>query len=70
MYSIRFGNSHLTRDWQKPLRHYRKVVVNMQKILDLLTGLRKIRENIPRQETVVDVFTERRAFVTIPVFAL
>ncbi|TCD67659.1 hypothetical protein EIP91_012169 [Steccherinum ochraceum] len=48
----------------KPIRHYRKVVLNMQKALDLLTGLRKIRENIPRQETVIDVFTERRAFMS------
>ncbi|THH26360.1 hypothetical protein EUX98_g7828 [Antrodiella citrinella] len=48
----------------KPLRHYRKVVLNMQKFLDLLTGLRKIRENLPRQESVIDVFTERRAFMS------
>ncbi|KAH8108201.1 hypothetical protein BXZ70DRAFT_46056 [Cristinia sonorae] len=40
------------------------VVANMQKILDLLTGLRKIRENIPRREAVMDVFAERRAFMS------
>ena len=35
----------------------------MQKLLDLMTGLRKIRENIPRKETVAKVFKERREFV-------
>ena len=35
----------------------------MQKLLDLMTGLRKIRENIPRKETVANVFKERREFV-------
>lgn len=36
----------------------------MQKLLDLMTGLRKIRENIPRRETVAHVFKERREFVS------
>ena len=44
---------------------YRRVVTVIQKILDLLTGLRKIRENIPRKEVVSDVFRERREFVRI-----
>lgn len=44
---------------------YRKVVTVIQKVLDLLTGLRKIRENIPRKEAVSDVFRERREFVSI-----
>lgn len=35
----------------------------MQRILDLLTGLRKVRENIPRKETVASVFKERREMV-------
>ena len=33
-------------------------------MLDLLTGLRKIRENIPRKITVYDVLKERREFVS------
>ncbi len=34
-------------------------------MLDLLTGLRKIRENIPRKLTVTDVIKERRELVRI-----
>ncbi|OBZ75721.1 Uncharacterized protein C26F1.08c [Grifola frondosa] len=48
----------------KPLRHYRRVVTILQKTLDLMTGLRKIRENIPRKETVANVFKERREFMS------
>jgi hypothetical protein len=33
-------------------------------MLDLMTGLRKIRENIPRKITVTDVTKERREFVS------
>lgn len=42
----------------------------MQKLLDLMTGLRKIRENIPRKETVANVFKERREFVCAVVIYL
>ncbi|OCH95253.1 hypothetical protein OBBRIDRAFT_614539 [Obba rivulosa] len=48
----------------KPLAHYRRVVNTLQKLLDLMTGLRKIRENIPRKETVANVFNERREFMS------
>ncbi|KAG1756228.1 uncharacterized protein EDB91DRAFT_1091325 [Suillus paluster] len=48
----------------KPMRHYREVVLKIQKILDLMTGLRKIQENIPRKETVVSVLKERREFIS------
>jgi hypothetical protein len=48
---------------QKPIPHYRAVVLKIQKILDLMTGLRKIREHIPRKETVALVLKERREFV-------
>ncbi|OSX64677.1 hypothetical protein POSPLADRAFT_1136126 [Postia placenta MAD-698-R-SB12] len=40
------------------------VVRTMQKLLDAMTGLRKIRENIPRRETVSSVFNERREFMS------
>jgi hypothetical protein len=42
---------------------YGQVVQKLQKILDLMTGLRKVRENIPRKETVVPVFKQRRELV-------
>lgn len=41
----------------------------MQKLLDLMTGLRKIRENIPRRETVAYVFKERREFVSDEIYS-
>ena len=49
---------------QKPLHHYRRVVVVLQDMLDHLSGLRKIRENIPRKVTVTQVFNERREFAS------
>ncbi|KDQ59407.1 hypothetical protein JAAARDRAFT_32964 [Jaapia argillacea MUCL 33604] len=48
----------------KPMRMYRQVVSTLQKVLDLFTGLRKVRENIPRKETVTTVFKERRELVS------
>ncbi|KAH7908025.1 Fusaric acid resistance protein-like-domain-containing protein [Hygrophoropsis aurantiaca] len=54
----------------KPMRHYRQVVQKLQKILDLMTGLRKIREKIPRKETVASVLKERREFVSCICIAL
>ena len=33
-------------------------------MLDVLTGLRKVRENIPRKFTVTDVVKERRELVS------
>ncbi|KAI0085393.1 hypothetical protein BDY19DRAFT_896736 [Irpex rosettiformis] len=54
----------------KPLRHYRRLVSLLQNMLDLLTGLRKIRENIPRKITVYDVIKERREFMSCVCIAL
>ncbi|GJE97050.1 Fusaric acid resistance protein-like [Phanerochaete sordida] len=54
----------------KPLRHYRRVVTVLQNVLDLMTGLRKIRENIPRKVTVAEVFHERREFMSCVCIAL
>ncbi|KAF9489836.1 hypothetical protein BDN71DRAFT_1455486 [Pleurotus eryngii] len=48
----------------KPMKRYRQIVINLQKLLDLLTGIRKIREKIPRKETVTAVVTQRREFVS------
>ncbi|EGO29517.1 hypothetical protein SERLADRAFT_359518 [Serpula lacrymans var. lacrymans S7.9] len=48
----------------KPVHHYRQVVLKLQKVLDLMAGLRKIREKIPRNITVFPVLKERREFVS------
>ncbi|KAI0047054.1 hypothetical protein FA95DRAFT_1493111 [Auriscalpium vulgare] len=48
----------------KPMRQYRNTVAALQHILDIMTGIRKVRENIPIQETVLSVFRERREFVS------
>ncbi|GBE82545.1 hypothetical protein SCP_0409290 [Sparassis crispa] len=48
----------------KPLRHYRQIVTVLQKLLDLMTGLRKMRTNIPREQTVASVFKERQEFMS------
>jgi hypothetical protein len=50
--------------YQKPIRHYQRMILALQKTLDLLTGLRKVREHIPKKETVADVFRERRELVS------
>ncbi|KAH7881894.1 Fusaric acid resistance protein family-domain-containing protein [Phlebopus sp. FC_14] len=57
----------------KPMRHYRQVVHKLQKILDLMTGLRNIRENIPRKETTTSALKERHEFIScvcISLFAI
>lgn len=48
------------------MRRYGQVVQKLQKLLDLMTGLRKVRENIPRKETVASVFKQRRELVKTP----
>ncbi|KAK1229061.1 hypothetical protein PQX77_007877 [Marasmius sp. AFHP31] len=48
----------------KPMRRYRQIVACLQRLLDLLTGLRKIREHIPRQHAVAAVANERRELVS------
>ncbi|KAJ3777872.1 hypothetical protein FB446DRAFT_77222 [Lentinula raphanica] len=47
-----------------PMKKYRLLVITLQKLLDLFTGLRKIRANIPRRETVIEVADQRREFVS------
>ncbi|KAL0071633.1 hypothetical protein AAF712_001490 [Marasmius tenuissimus] len=48
----------------KPMRRYRQIISCLQRLLDLLTGLRKIREHISRQHTVAAVVNERRELVS------
>ena len=48
---------------QKPMMQYRNAISSMQGMLDILTGLRKIREHIPVREAISGVVNERREFV-------
>ncbi|KAI0029310.1 hypothetical protein K488DRAFT_56638 [Vararia minispora EC-137] len=48
----------------KPLKEYRKLVMTLQAALDTMTGIRKIRENIPVKEAVASVIEQRREFVS------
>lgn len=36
----------------------------MQRLLDIMTGLRKVREDVPREEAIVNVLLERRDMVS------
>ncbi|KAJ8080408.1 hypothetical protein PM082_017241 [Marasmius tenuissimus] len=47
------------------MSRYRQIIACLQRLLDLLSGLRKIRgEHIPRQHTVAAVANERRETVS------
>ncbi len=48
---------------QKPMMQYRNAIGSMQALLDILAGLRKIREHIPVREAVSGVVHERRELV-------
>ncbi|KAH9174246.1 hypothetical protein EDB89DRAFT_2067893 [Lactarius sanguifluus] len=48
----------------KPMMQYRNTISSMQAMLDLMTGLREIREHIPVQEAVSKVMKDRREFVS------
>lgn len=37
----------------------------MQRLLDIMTGLRKVRENVPKEEAIVNVLSERRDMVSL-----
>ena len=37
----------------------------MQRLLDIMTGLRKVRESVPREEAIVNVLSERRDMVSL-----
>jgi hypothetical protein len=45
------------------MQRYRDTAAVLQRTLDLLAGIRKVRENIPRKETVEAVVSQRREFV-------
>ncbi|KAH9025176.1 hypothetical protein EDB85DRAFT_2179551 [Lactarius pseudohatsudake] len=48
----------------KPMMQYRNTISSMQAMLDLMTGLREIREHIPVQEAVLKVMKDRRELVS------
>jgi hypothetical protein len=45
------------------MMQYRNAISSMHTMLDILTGLRKIREHIPVREAVSGVVNDRREFV-------
>jgi hypothetical protein len=45
------------------MMQYRNTINSMQVMLDLMTGVRKIREHIPIREAVSNVMKDRREFV-------
>lgn len=45
------------------MMQYRNTISSMQTMLDLMTGLRKIRKHIPVREAVSKVVKDRREFV-------
>lgn len=45
------------------MMQYRNAISSLQTMLDIMTGLRKIREHIPVKEAVSVVVNERREFV-------
>lgn len=46
------------------MQRYRETISVMQKLLDLLTGLRLVRASIPKKETVTAVVSQRRELVS------
>jgi hypothetical protein len=54
----------------KPMMQYRNAISSMHTMLDILTGLRKIREYIPVREAVSGVANDRRELVRVDVYPL
>lgn len=48
----------------KPTRKYQEAVFLMQRLLDIMTGLRKVRENVPKEIAIVNVLSERRDMIS------
>jgi hypothetical protein len=47
----------------KPVKKYRKLIRDLNELLNLWSGLRAIRQNIPRKLTVLDVLPQRTELV-------
>ena len=56
-------SSHAIPPLQKPMIQYRNAISSMQAMLDIMAGIRKIRECIPVREAVSGVLSDRREFV-------
>jgi hypothetical protein len=54
----------------KPVKKYEALIRNLTELLNLFSGLRAIRKNIPRKVTVVDVLPERTELVSLDHSAL
>lgn len=50
----------------KPVKKYRKLIGDLNELLNLWSGLRAIRQNIPRKLTVLDVMPQRTELVRRP----
>jgi hypothetical protein len=50
---------------QKPIRRYQRILGHLQRTLDLLVGIRRVREHIPRKITVTDVLQQRVELVGV-----
>jgi hypothetical protein len=48
----------------KPMKKYRKIATILERLLDLMIGLREVREKIPRKETVSALLSTRRELVS------
>jgi hypothetical protein len=57
--------SHLSS--QKPIRLYREIADLLRTSFDLLCGLRKVRQRIPRHEAVISVYHDRHDLVSASV---
>lgn len=48
----------------KPVKKYRKLIRNLNELLNLWSGLRAIRQHIPRKLTVLDVMPQRTELIS------
>lgn len=48
----------------KPVKKYRKLIADLNELVNLWSGLRAIRQNIPRKLTVLDVLPQRTELVS------
>jgi len=48
----------------KPLKTYRHLTRTLQRAIDIMVGIRRVRDHIPRKETVQDVMSFRREVIS------
>ena len=49
----------------KPVARYRSLIANLEELLNLFSGLKAIRQHVPRKVTVTDVVAERTELVRL-----